>query len=483
MLPLLFFGAVCAIIDERPGYILPGKTRIRVMNLAENRDLLLARQLAEAVAEAGGRAYFVGGYVRDALLGADCKDIDIEVYGISPETLRALLADLGEVLEKGAAFGVLGLAHTNLDIAMPRTESRTGGRHTDFDVSVDPYLSPREASRRRDFTFNAMMMDVLSGEILDAWGGREDLRARVVRHVSDETFADDALRVFRAAQFAARFEATLAPETQALCARMDVTQISRERVFDELCKALLKAERPSVFFRLLAETDHLKEFFPEVGQTRGVPQNPVYHPEGDVFEHTMLVLDCAAALRDQAEWPLGFMLAALCHDLGKFNATEIREDGKITAYAHPMTGVPLTETQLGRLTSHVKLSRYVTNMVALHMRPNALANCRSKKKKTRMLFDASVCPFDLILLSRADASGKTDAPYNMDNWEFLLERLEDYKQVMQRPMVTGQDLVNAGFKPGENFKGLLQRARELHFSGLEKQRVLRQLLGEAPKRG
>ena len=442
-------------------------------------DLALARQIADRVAAAGGRAYFVGGFVRDRLLGVDCKDVDIEIYGVSPQVLRGILGELGTVVDKGASFGVLGLAHTGLDIAMPRRESRTGAGHRDFDVSVDPGLSLREASMRRDFTINAMMQDVRTGELVDLWGGRADLENRVVRHVSGETFADDALRVFRAAQFAARFEAEIAPETRALCAGMDVSNLSRERVFEELGKALLKADRPSLFFRNLADMGHLTEYFPEVAQTRGVPQSPVYHPEGDVFEHTLLVLDCAAALRDQAEWPLAFMLAALCHDLGKFNATEIREDGKITAYAHPMTGVPLAEAQLGRLTGQTRLIRYVTSMVTLHMRPNALANCRSKKKKTRMLFDQSVCPFDLILLSRADASGKLDAPYDMANWDFLLERLDDYRQVMRRPMVTGQDLIQAGLKPGEDFRRLLQRARELHFSGLEKNRALRQLLAEA----
>ena len=328
-----------------------------------------------------------------------------------------------------------------------------------------------------------MMMDVLTGEVLDLWGGRADLERRVVRHVSDETFADDALRVFRAAQFAARFRAEVAPETAALCRGMDVTALSRERVFEELCKALLKAERPSIFFWAMEEADHLKEFFPVVAQLRGVPQNPAYHPEGDVFKHTMLVLDCAAALRDRAEWPLGFMMAALCHDLGKYDATEVSPEGKITSYAHPMTGRALAEAQLGRLTGHVKLTRYVVNMVELHMRPNALAGSRSKKKKTRMLFDASVCPFDLILLSRADASGKTDAPYDTRYWDFLLERLEDYRQVMERPMVTGEDLRGAGYRPGEQFRDLLRRARELHFAGQEKARVLKQLLAETPPAG
>ena len=445
----------------------------------ENKDLALAKEIAERVAEAGGRVYLVGGGVRDAISGIECKDIDIEVYGIAPQKLREILSGLGEVLEKGAAFGVLGLAHTEIDIAMPRTESRTGDGHRDFDVSVNPFLSTREASARRDFTFNAMMQDVLTGKIIDNWGGREDLANRIVRHVNDLTFADDALRVFRAAQFAARFEAEIAPETLELCRKMDVTTLSHERVFDEMCKALEKADKPSIFFRLLEKMDHLKEFFPEIAQLRGVEQNPVYHPEGDVFEHTMLTIDCAASLRAQAVQPLPFMLAALCHDLGKFDSTEVNEEGRIISYLHPVTGVPLTERQLGRLTNNVKLTKYVTNMVAMHMRPNALANAHSKKKKTRIMFDLAVCPEDLILLSRADATGKLDGPYNEANWNFLMERLEDYRQVMERPMVTGQDLLDAGFRPGEQFKDLLAKAKELHFSGVEKGRVLRQLMGDA----
>ena len=153
--------------------------------------------------------------------------------------------------EKGASFGVLSLEHTNLDVAMPRRESRTGARHTDFDISVDPSLSTREASRRRDFTVNAMLMDVLTGEIVDHWGGRNDLAAGVLRHVASDTFPEDALRVFRAAQFAARFEMRVAEETIELCRGMDVRALSRERVFEETCKAFLQAKRPSVYFAVL----------------------------------------------------------------------------------------------------------------------------------------------------------------------------------------------------------------------------------------
>jgi len=442
-------------------------------------DLALSREIAAAVAAAGGRARYVGGFVRDGLMGVGCKDIDIEVYGLEPRRLRDVLADLGEVYDKGASFGVLGLRHSEIDIAMPRTESRTGARHTDFDVSVDPFLSPERASRRRDFTVNAMMQDVLTGEILDFHGGRSDLAAGVIRCVCPQTFVEDALRVFRGCQFAARFGAEIDADTRRLCSEMDVTALSVERVFGEMEKALLKADRPSVFFRELRRMDHLKEYFPEVQAMIGVEQNPRFHPEGDVFEHTMLTLDCAAALRSRAEWPLGFMLSALMHDIGKCVATQVQEDGRITAYGHEVLGLEMVERQLRRITNHEKLIAYVKNQTALHMRPNMLAGARSKKKKTRQLFDLSLCPNDLILLSRADASGKTDEPYDEANEAWLRERLADYLDCLKRPMVGGDDLIAAGLRPDARFSGLIHRARMLHFSGIEKKQALKQVLSEA----
>ena len=442
------------------------------------QDALLARQIAADVAGKGGRVYYVGGFVRDALMDIESKDIDIEVYGITPQLLREVLAGRGAVLDKGASFGVLGLRHSDLDIAMPRKERRTGEGHRDFDVSVDPFMSTKEASMRRDFTINAMMQDVLSGEVVDHWGGRQDLAERVIRCVNPETFREDALRVFRAAQFSARLEAQIDDRTLALCADIDVTQITHERVFDELCKALLKADKPSVFFRELRRMDHLKEFFPQINALIGVEQNPKFHPEGDVFEHTMLVIDAAAALRERAEQPLGFMLSALMHDLGKIVATQVQEDGRITAYGHEVQGLPLVEQQMRMLTNHQKLIGYVMNQSELHMRPNMLAGNKSHKKKTRQLFDLSVCPNDLILLARADATGKLDEPYDEGYEAFLRERLEDYRAVVQRPMVTGKDLMEAGLKPGEAFKKMVARGRQLHFSGIEKKSALKQILAE-----
>ena len=258
-----------------------------------------------------------------------------------------------------------------------------------------------------------------------------------------------------------------------------MTHLSRERVFEELSKALLKADAPDAFFRTLSELNHLKEFFPEIACLIGIPQNPVYHPEGDVFEHTMLTLNAAATLRDQAKEPLNFMLAALLHDLGKANSTELT-DGRITSYRHPETGVPLAEKQLKRLTTNTRTISYVKNMALLHMRPNMLAAYQSKKVKTRHLFDESLCPEDLMLLSKADALGKKDRPYNEEHWKYLSDRLKDYYDCVNRPMVTGEDLVRAGYQPGKSMGQLLKIARDMHFSGIEKNRALKQLTKEYP---
>ncbi len=421
-------------------------------------DIEIACALGERIRSSGGRAYFVGGYVRDLMMGAETKDVDLEVYGIPPLKLRELLAEFGSVLEKGASFGVLSLRHTNLDVAMPRTESRTGARHTDFDVSVDPYLSTVEASRRRDFTINAMMMDAVTGEIVDHWGGQRDLEALLIRHVSDDTFQEDALRVFRAAQFAARLNATIADETVALCAKMDVSNLSRERVFEELSKALLKSDRPSVFFEILEKCGHLSEFFPEVAALIGVGQNPGNcHPENDVFG-TMLVVDAAAGLRNRAKEPLNFMLAALCHDLGKVDATEVRTTGQISSPMHPVTGRPLAE----RPAKTAHRQRAADPLRRQHGRaahaPERDGDAPVEKRRACCSTRRGYCPEDLILLSRADATGKKDRPYDERLERFLWDRLEDYRECVSRPMVAGQDLIDAGLAPGEDFK-LLARAR------------------------
>ena len=442
------------------------------------KDKAMALEIARKVAEKGGCAYYVGGYVRDLLLGRENKDIDMEVHGITPGELEMILDSLGSRLSIGESFGIFSLKGYHLDIAMPRREEARGLGHRDFDIAVDPFIGTEAAACRRDFTVNALMCNVLTGEIVDPFGGREDLKNGILRHVNDNSFGEDPLRVLRGAQFAARFEFQIAAETVALCSRMDLRQLPRERIMGELEKALLKAPRPSVFFQALRQMNQLDLWFPELKALIGIPQNPVYHAEGDVWNHTMMVLDEAAKLRDQVAQPLWFMLAAVTHDFGKALCTQ-EKNGVLHAYDHETQGLPLAETFLRRLTSESKLIRYVRNLTELHMKPNTMAAANSAPKATTRLFDRAADPEALILLALADDRGRISQKDSSGNEAFLRDRLKLFRELMARPHVAGRDLIRAGLTPGEDFSEILDYAHKLRLSGVDKETALAQTLGFA----
>jgi len=439
-----------------------------------------AYRIAELVREHGGHTYYVGGYVRDALLGIDNKDIDIEVHGVSPKCLENILDSVGERITIGESFGIYNLKGLNVDIAMPRKEKATGTGHRDFDVIVDPFIGTEKASARRDFTVNSIMQDVLTGEITDHHGGVRDLNAKILRHVNDETFGEDPLRVLRGAQFAARFEFEVAPETVLLCSKMDISMLSKERIEGELKKALLKAEKPSVFFDVLRKMNRLSEWFGEVQALIGVEQNPKYHSEGDVWTHTMLVLDEAAKFRDKVSNPFGFMLSALTHDFGKAVCTELI-NGELHAYAHETKGLPIAESFLRRITNETQLIKYVLNMTELHMKPNVTAAANSSIKATNRMFDSSIDPEALIYIALADAISSAAKGDYVPHDDFLYERLEIYKEYMSRPYVMGKDLIEAGIEPGRDFTEILEYAHKLRLAGEEKSRALKQVIAYAKK--
>ena len=446
------------------------------------KDMQLAEKLALAVKAVGGCAYFVGGCVRDKLLGIPCGDLDIEVHGILPETLERILDTLGHTRTVGLSFGIWSLDHTNIDVAMPRTEKATGKGHRDFKTFIDPYLPVELAAQRRDFSINAIMENVLTHELTDCFGGIEDLKNGVIRHVNDQSFTEDPLRVLRGAGFAARFGFTLAEETAALFKIMPLEELSRERVFAELEKALLKAEHPSVFFDVLRDTDQLDTWFAEIKALIGVEQSPVYHAEGDVYNHTMLVLDKAAELRSTAKEPLYFMLSALCHDFGKPTTTSVI-DGRIRAFMHENVGVDIAHRFITRLTSERALSRYVLNMIKLHMRPNMLAGQNAGEKAYFKLFDEAIEPRDLLLLAKADFYGSVSdskGEYTQTE-EKLIYELCEFEKLMKKPHVTGADLIAAGLKPNEDFSKLLELAHKLRLAGVDKDTALSQVIAEAGK--
>lgn len=438
-------------------------------------SFLKAKEIAKRVKEHGGTAYFVGGFVRDRLLGIENKDIDIEVHGIDVKALRNILSREGEVLEMGEAFGIFSLKGLCIDIALPRSETALGRGHRDFEISVEPFIGTKKAAERRDFTVNALMEDILSGEIIDHFTGRADLENRILRHVSDKSFPEDPLRVLRLSQFAARFGFSVAEETKALGRRIDLSYLSKERVEGELKKALLKSEKPSVFFEVLKEINGLEVWFPMLQKLIGLPQNPEYHPEGDVWVHTMQVLDRAATYRDKVSRPYAFMLSALCHDLGKIIVTK-ETNGKIHAYNHEKEGLPPVKEFLKKITNEKEVLSYVLNMTLYHMKPGVMVRNSSSMKAFNKLFDESVAPVDLIYLVLSDEGERYE-----NTGEILFERLDAFNEIMSRPFVQGKDLIAAGLVPDRNFSEILAYSHKLRLAGVNKESALKQTLAYARK--
>lgn len=411
----------------------------------ENRDMIMAEKIASLVASQGGRTFFVGGFVRDRLLGKENKDIDIEIHGILPETLEEILRTLGKMTEMGASFGIFGLKGYDLDIAMPRKEEATGRGHKDFTVYVDPFLGTYKAALRRDFTMNALMQDVLTGEVIDHFGGISDMERGILRHVNEVTFVEDPLRVLRAAQFAARFHFQVAPETVALARTMDLTALARERIMGELEKALLKAKTPSVFFEEMVKMDQMRDWFPELDQLRSIDSR---------WSETMKILDEAAKVREQTQNPLWFMMLALIH---------------------AMESPSVRNAFVKRVTSEVKLTKYVLNLAAFYQKPEELAKQEVDEKTTNTLFDQVIDPEDLVLFSQVVCMGKTGTS-DEKTQNFLKERLQVFHRVMDKPFVMGADLVAAGLQPGKSFSEILAFAHELRLEEVEKKIALEKTL-------
>lgn len=452
------------------------------------KDKDLALQIAKKVKEVGGIAYFVGGYVRDSILDIPNKDIDIEIHGIKPEILKNILSELGDIQTIGNAFGIYNLKGYDLDIALPRKERCIGTGHKDFEVYVDPYIGTHAAARRRDFTINALMKNILTGEIVDEFNGLNDLKNHIIRHVDSSTFREDPLRVLRACQFAARFDFKIAPETIELCKTMNLSTLPKERIAGELSKALLKAKKPSVFFNSLYECEQTK-WFKEVYALKGIKQNSKYHPEGDAYKHTMYVLDEAADFKYMLEGinhVVPFMLSALCHDFGKAESTIVRDDGKVQSIGHEKTGVILATQFLDRIYNNKEYTKYVCNMVELHMKPHMCFYNESKVKTTNLMFDKSVAPDDLIHLTWCDSIGhdmlkldnNTFNKFLNKTWEendYLINRLIEYKDRIKQPHISADDLIDIGLKPSPLFKIILDKAWDMHLKGVKKEHVLKQV--------
>ena len=444
--------------------------------------------VAELVKRAGGRALLVGGCVRDELLGLEPKDFDIECFGISGQDLQRALEAEFELDLVGISFGVIKLKHLEIDVAMPRRETKLGLGHRAFGMEYDPTLTIEEASARRDFTVNAIYRDPLTDEIIDPLNGRADLEKRVLRHVSAH-FVEDPLRVLRGMQFVARFDLTPAPDTIAICRTMVPEGLASERLFGEWSKLLTQGVRISKGLEFLRDVGWTR-YYPELERLIGCRQDPEWHPEGDVWNHTLCCLDAFAKERvarlrgcevarlrgcevaggegqlNSEDLIVG--LAVLCHDFGKPACTSYDPVKKrIRSLGHDEEGVAPTLSFLKRLTNEERILKEVPPLVRLHMRPFAMWRDKSSDGAIRRLAAKVVRIDRLIRVAAADDAGRPPFPSEPEPLRWLAEQAERLRVAdsAPKPIVQGRDLIALGMKPGVEFGRILKAVYEAQLDG------------------
>jgi poly(A) polymerase len=420
-----------------------------------------AVSIVERLRNAGYQAYLVGGGVRDLLLGREPADFDVSTDA-TPEQVMAVFPETYAV---GAQFGVVlvpGQAATNdaegraVEVATFRSDiGYSDGRHPD---QVRFSRDPAEDVRRRDFTINGLLLDPLTNKVVDFVNGRKDLKAKVIRTIGDpeQRFAEDKLRMLRAVRFAARFDYAIEPKTfraiQKLASR--VHQVSRERVRDELTKILTEGRARSAFL-LLDQTGLLHEFLPEIEAMKGVEQPPEFHPEGDVFVHTLLLLEhlphpCSPTLA----W------GALLHDVGKPPTFRVAPD-RIRFDEHVEVGVKMAEAICRRLRFSSDEMKQILALVDNHMR---FADVQRMKPSTFKKFIRMPRFDEHLELHRIDCQASHG---DLSLYEFTQEQRAAMPASAVRPvpLITGDDLIAAGYKPGPQFKQILSAVEDGQLEG------------------
>ena len=433
-------------------------------------SLETARLIAERVRSAHGRALIVGGWVRDQLLKQPSKDVDIEVFGLPAERLKALLEEVGPVNTVGESFTVYKVA--DVDVSLPRTESRIGRGHKGFAVTGNPSLSPEQAARRRDFTINAIAWDPLTDEYIDPFNGREDLERGVLRAVDEQTFPEDSLRVLRGVQFAARFDLMIERRTKELCGQIPLDDLPPERIWGEVEKLLLLAKRPSIGLALALELGVIEPLFPEIQALVGCKQEPEWHPEGDVWVHTLMVVDEARKrIHDLPRaQQITVMLGALCHDLGKPPTTAFI-DGRIRSIDHEQAGVAPATQLLDRLNIQTldgfDVRHHVLGIVAHHLKP--LSFFKSVTPVGDGAFRRLAQKVDLELLGRvahSDCLGRT-GQFDCSGIEWFAKRARDLgvEHKAPEPILKGRHLIDLGVAPGPRMGEILREVYERQLDG------------------
>lgn len=472
------------------------------------------KHLALNIQEGGGQAYLVGGFVRDHLMGFDSKDFDLEVYGLTPQRLKMVLEAFvwddasAKNLKKphklnlvGESFQVYKIGH-NIDISIPRKDRKIGEGHKGFEITGDPNLSTLEASRRRDFTMNAMLLDPLTDKIIDHFGGQSDIKFKTVKLVDAQTFTEDSLRALRAIQFASRFGFEVSQRTKEVIKTMDLRDLPRERIWTEFEKWLMLSPKPSEGLFLMKELGILAQLFPELDNLTGVPQDVRYHPEGDVFVHTALALDEARNVIAELPYPeqVTVVLATLFHDLGKVETTEVfwnhgegclcglNEDNlvlepcptgvstqKVTARGHAEAGVSLARNMLDRLALHsiegYDVRAQVLALVENHMAPFEFHRGRASASAFRRLS----LKVDLKLLHKvahADSFSRNHnslgVVFDTEGQDWFFEKISNLEIKPKGPdkILLGRHLLEMGMKPGKVMGQVLEAVFEKQLDGM-----------------
>lgn len=431
-----------------------------------------ARAIASRIRDVGGRAFIVGGWVRDRLFGIDSKDVDLEVFGVPADRLRAILEQLGRVEAVGESFQVFKVG--DIDVSLPRRESKSGRGHRGFTVTGDASMSVEAAARRRDFTINAISWDPLTAEddLIDPCHGRQDLEARVLRMVDAATFGDDSLRVLRGVQFAARFELTLDAATAAACRSVPLDDLPAERIWGEIEK-LLSARRPSIGFALALDLDVVSRLFPELHALVGCVQEPEWHPEGDVWVHTLQVIDQARTRVDDLPRAqrIAVMLGAVCHDFGK-PATTAFIDGRIRSIDHEEQGVAPASAFLDRLKLHTlegyDVRAQVLGMVAQHLKPGMWFKVRDDVGDGAFRRLAQKVDLELLArLAKSDCLGRAPGHFNCEAMDWFLARARalGVEHEAPSPILLGRHLIELGLKPGPHMGSILRAVYEQQLDG------------------
>lgn len=425
------------------------------------------RQIEQLIRRAGGRTWLVGGSLRDLVLGRQPRDLDLEISGLPPGQLHALLTEQFSVQFVGKAFGVFKLQGLPVDITIPSRMLTDHASVPGLLRQSDPDMDIDESLARRDFTINAMAWDPDTLELRDPFNGRADLDAHVLRHASDR-FGEDPLRVLRGMQLAARFGLTAAPETIVLCKTLTQEGQPSERLWEEWKRLLLHGIKPSIGLQFLSDCDWLR-FYPELAALQGCEQDPVWHPEGDVWFHTLHCLDWFATERTgHHDDDLVVGLGILCHDFGK-PATTTNDFGRITSRGHEPEGEAPTRRFLERLTNQDDLTNEVMPLVLCHLRPRALHDANASDSAVRRLARQVKRIDRLVRVARADHAGRP--PKLFDGFpagEWLLEqarRLEVEDQA-PAPIVMGRHVMALGVQPGPDMGQLLDECYEAQLDGI-----------------